>query len=247
MKRITFEAMPSPTGRNAERMVIAKLPPGMSVATGQSAVNAVLARPMALDAAIDPERVPETIFEQLHRLAAEAGADINHDSFQAFATKLAELLQGGSVKVKRPDMRDEEPEAADEEREEREDEEREKMAWNKDPEERMRRWTAVDRFLRKKGASDADMEEIRPMWESRYGKLTLPKTAMNGRMGGAIAEDRKRARRRQAFDTRWPDASRLNGSPLESRYGEQPRGAVREATPQGCFDRWPDASKIGVA
>jgi len=124
--------------------------------------------------------------------------------------------------------------------------------WASDPEQRRRHWNALDRFMRKKGASDADMTELREMWIGHFGEL--PRTALSGRMGGALAGDRRlRAARRarQAMDrsrVRWPESARLDPqSALETSYGAQPTLRLREPTAQGTIDRWPDAFRIGVA
>jgi hypothetical protein len=123
--------------------------------------------------------------------------------------------------------------------------------WAASPTERLRRWQAIDKILKdKSNATDEERAELRDMWIGKFGEL--PKNALSGRLGGALAGDRARAARRaqqaqQARNrslARWPDAARLEaGSPLESKYGEQP--PVRHSeTPKGCYDRWPDAMRI---
>jgi hypothetical protein len=90
-------------------------------------------------------------------------------------------------------------------------------------EERARLWRAL-------------VKELRPKFEEKYGRL--PRTALEGGMGGRVEEDRelaRDARRRAAFDARWPTAPRADTFDM--------RGATRPETMSAAtLARWGEAA-----
>jgi hypothetical protein len=247
--RIT--SMPSPTGRNACRAYIAPvgnriasgmLPAGMTFDKAQALLDRTLRSPMAMDAGMPTgtmtstketlpsgELVAERPWDTVMRLVTEAGLD---DAKMDVLTEALSALKDGKRHMHQADEPESEEGALDQESE--------RPAWCDDERQRVAHWKALDAFLRRRGATGADMEEIKPVWESRYG--ALPKR-------NALAGDRKRrqlARDERAARQRWPDSVRLDPSAaLETLYGEQPRPAARAPTPEACFDRWPQAARIG--
>jgi hypothetical protein len=246
---LKLEKMPSPTGRNAEHLYILRVPP----------------RGMAYDSkdGLMPGQTELSPWEKVIALAREGGLD--GEKMSIFEQALASLCKHAAAGTAQADVDpDGDPETALDDTEEvfehgpptgvepkegsRVDRYRDVPEWASDPEQRALHWKALDKFVRAKGASDSDVAELREQWTQRYGGL--PKTALNGRLGGELASDAKRrarARRQVAFDRRYPEAGRLEPrSALEVSYGVEPRTAYRE-TSQATLDRWPQAARIGVA
>lgn len=220
-----------------------RLPTGITPSVAARAIFAAR-RGMAVDSTISggfPGERKETPWNKVCRLAREAGLEGEAmGAFERALVEFAEHRDAGSLE--RSDDDESDPDADPENALDQEGAE----PWWNDPEQRSRHWRATDKFLRKRGVSDEDLEELRPKWERHFGKL--PRNALEGGYGGE-ARDRKhardRARRRQAMDRWGPDAARLDaGSPLESRYGERPQALRREPISQASLDRWPDAARI---
>lgn len=53
-------------------------------------------------------------------------------------------------------------------------------------------------------------------------------------------------KKRQAFDARWPQAARLDGTLLETAYGS-PTPTPAPTSIAASLERWPEAARIGVA
>ena len=216
------------------------LPEGMTCSRAAAAIFASR-NVMALDGAIHggfPGERRETAWNKVCRLAREAGLDGEAMSaFERALTELAEHRDAGSLGKPDDDETDEgEAEAAL-------DQESDLPSWAADPKQRSLHWNAVADLVRKRGASDSDVEELKGKWQERYGKLPL-RNALEGGYGGETRKlARDRARRRQAMDRWGPDAARLDGTPLENRYGEQPEPKRTEAS-AATYERWPEAARI---
>ena len=142
------------------------LPRGMTCSRAARAIFA--ARGMALDGAIPggfPGEKNETPSNKVCRLAREAG--LEGEKMSEFERALVNLCEhrdagtergGGEANV---NIEVEEGEDGEIEQEEAEEE---LPRWASDPQERGRRWRALDKFLRARGAGDADLDELQQKW-----------------------------------------------------------------------------------
>ena len=224
---LKLEPLPSPRGTNFEKLFVVRVPGRERAGT------------LALDAAFKKRERP---WDVVCRLMTEA--NLSDEKTDVFMRALEELAGEGREGDRDPEATFE-VETDPEESGALDQEEEELPQWAADPEARAKRWRAVDRFVRKRGAKDADVNELRKLWIGKFGEL--PRSALNGRMG--VAGDRRiaRRRRRAAMD-RWPEAMRLDPtSALEVSYGMQP-AARREPLSEGTVSRWGDVlERIGSA
>jgi hypothetical protein len=270
---LKLQPLPSPRGTNLERLFVLKVPTGSK--RGQLALDAALANG-------EKERPWDTVT----RIASNAGLkDEEMAAFMRALEALCEQRDAGDLDDVDPDgdpettldvlgetVRAHSP-AYTEEVFERPgspggvgrkegsyvDRRRDMPEWAAIPGERLKRWSAVDRFLRAKGVGSDDLAELKGKWQERFGML--PNAIENG-LGGLtrpgaelptgdrrLARDRARARRQVAFDARYPEATRLEPrSALETSYGVR-AAERREPIAQGTVDRWGDlaVNRIGIA
>jgi hypothetical protein len=90
----------------------------------------------------------------------------------------------------------------------------------------------IREFCKSRGFSDKVVDEM----FKRFGRDKLPRSAIEGGMGGRLAsEDRHLASDQRRFRERWPDAARIE----HCTYGERERPmAIDTAAAKSSADRW---------
>jgi hypothetical protein len=222
--------VPSPSGRNAERLYMFKLPTSTAPRAVQMALDSALKRRAGGDEKPDEGGMSAKV--ELEKLLAA------HLHGHEYARAL-DLLHG--IGVAAPDGGEFEQQEAEDDEDVDEEELRE---------QRRRTMAKVADFLSKE--KNLDDEEIFDAMK------TFPAPGLE-HLGGALAEDLEQVmnrhrrtagdarRRQQAFDTRFPMASRIDGTALETLYGAslpERRIATDSATAFRVAERWPLAMRI---